>query len=76
MAADMLTRGGEGGQNFGKSAYVILEHSLRRKTILRCLDLVVSPVVMAFLKLKTKLNPKTLTLMARIASTEATWTKK
>ena len=28
VAADMLTRGGEGGQNFGKSAYVILEHSL------------------------------------------------
>ena len=27
VAADMLTRGG-GGQNFGKSAYVILEHSL------------------------------------------------
>ena len=27
VAADMLTRGG--GQNFGKSAYVILEHSLR-----------------------------------------------
>ena len=28
MAADMLTRGGEEGQNFGKSAYVILEQSL------------------------------------------------
>ena len=28
VAADMLTRGGEGGQNFGKSAYVILERSL------------------------------------------------
>ena len=28
VAADMLTRGGEGGQNFGKSAYVILEQSL------------------------------------------------
>ena len=29
MAADMLTRGGgRGGQNFGKSSYVILEHSL------------------------------------------------
>ena len=27
VAADMLTRGGEGGKNFGKSAYVILEHS-------------------------------------------------
>ena len=28
MAADILTRGGEGGQKFGKSAYVILEQSL------------------------------------------------
>ena len=29
VAADMLTRGGGGGgQNFGISAYVILEHSL------------------------------------------------
>ena len=28
VAADMLTMGGEGGQNFGKSAYVILEQSL------------------------------------------------
>ena len=27
VAADMLTRGGGGGQNFGKSAYVILEQS-------------------------------------------------
>ena len=32
MAADMLTRGGRGGQNFGKSAHVILEHSLRIAT--------------------------------------------
>ena len=28
MATDMLTRGWEGGQNFGKPAYVILEQSL------------------------------------------------
>ena len=28
VAADMLTRGGGGGQNFRKSAYVILEQSL------------------------------------------------
>ena len=28
VAADMLTRGEEGGQNFGKSAYMILECSL------------------------------------------------
>ena len=30
VAADMLTRGGGGGQNFGKSAYVILEQSLNK----------------------------------------------
>ena len=29
VAADMLTRGEEGGPNLGKSAYVILERSLR-----------------------------------------------
>ena len=30
MAAYLLIRGGGGGQNFGKSAYVILERSLIR----------------------------------------------
>ena len=38
----------------------ILVEIVRRKTILRCLDLAVSPMVMAFLMQKTKLNPKTL----------------
>ena len=28
MAAYLLIRGGEGGQNLGKSAYIILERSL------------------------------------------------
>ena len=28
MTAYLLIRGGEGGQNFGKSAYIILEQSL------------------------------------------------
>ena len=30
VAADLLIRAGEGGQNFGKSAYIILERSLSR----------------------------------------------
>ena len=38
VAADMLTRGGEGGQNFGKSAYVILEQSLSFASIFLWLE--------------------------------------
>ena len=39
MAANMLTRGGEGGQKFGKSAYVILEWSLITKVSTAFLDI-------------------------------------
>ena len=39
MAAYLLIRGGEGGQNIGKSAYIILERSLNRSRVSKRLKL-------------------------------------